>query len=509
MTILIVDDEKYVRDEIRKILEPLTDKFEMTILAAEDGTEGLEKALLMPPHLLITDVQMPHMNGLELAAQIQQFVPDCRTIFLSNYSDKDYLRSAIHLHALEYIDKPVDSGRLLELVESLMEQLNNNIQKLRFHEEQISENVRNAKMLLTQLCSQMIRNKNANLELIRPLCSQYNMEVLFQCAYRCLLFRVSKNQHSEFIFPELEGVQMFPCDYSERGMMILMLYSKDANALNDGCISVFWNKVQYITDITGLAVSPIADDYKEVPIAYQLAQAAFSRLFFSAKSQIIFQQKKAIPRTEPLDEEELKRIISTMDNHEASTRELNALFTFLQTQTNVPVNDIRNYFCLAADYILQYSSKNMLDFHEKYTNNNLYQTVWEAANLDELKKIIFGWKDELTTQNKGEERTIRVTIAYIQKHYSDSGLNLDSLCHFTGYSKSYLCTVFKRMTGISINTYINKCRIDTACHLLMTTDKTLEQIADEVGFANQRYFCQVFKTYMKQTPKKFRKSGGD
>ena len=196
--------------------------------------------------------------------------------------------------------------------------------------------------------------------------------------------------------------------------------------------------------------------------------------------------------------------MSTFSNPHASQKDLDNLFASIQEKANAPVNDIRNYFCRAADLIQQYSSNNLLDFHRKHSNFELYQEVWTAGNLEELRSIVCHWIDELFTQGVGDDRTVRMTTAYIQKNYSDPDLSLDKLCDFTGYSKSYLCTVFKRFTGTSLNAYINKIRIDMACHLLLTTDKTLETIATEVGFSNQGYFGRVFKSIMKQTPKNFR-----
>ncbi len=517
MTILVVDDEQYVRDEVIDLLKKVVNSLcfscegnlktfltKLRIVTASDGASGLEQALLTPPDLLITDVQMPRMNGLELTEQVQKLISSCRTVFMSNYSDKEYLRGAIHLHAVEYIDKPIDPKHFKELITELLKQYSVEFLERKNRESIASENLKNAKLILAKLWSQMLRNKNANLESIRPQCIRYNMEHFFRSAYRCLLFRVSCREYTDFPISAPDGVEMLPCDYSEKGIMILVLYSEKPEALADNMIRSFWASMRRFPQITGLGVGPIAADYREVFRTWQIARSAFNQLFFCSEPQLIFQYQPTAAETNSLNEESLKKILSAFSDPNASQSDLDILFTSLQTKANAPVNDIRNYFCKAAELILQYSAKNLLDFHEKHTNFELYQEVWEAGNLEELSFIVRHWMEELFSQGVGDDRTVRMTTAYIQKNYHNPDLNLDDLCNFTGYSKSYLCTVFKRLTGIGLNTYMNKVRIDAACHLLLHTDKALEEIATEVGFSNQGYFGRVFKSIMQQTPKKFR-----
>ncbi len=342
---------------------------------------------------------------------------------------------------------------------------------------------------------------------IKNILSNINnsMSYLFTSAYRCLLFRTNQYLGTDFAFPTIANVQMLPPDYSEKGIMILILYSDKAEYLNDDCIRTFWESLRRFKQITGLGVGPVAEDYRSVFHTWQIAQAAFNQLFFSSKSQIIFLNHSNDTAAKDLGKEAVNKVFTALSALKLSERELDIFFASLQKQTITPISDIRNYFCMTADLILQYSTENLLDFHKNHTNFELYQEIWATTDLDSLGNIMSDWIAELLNQGVGDDRIVRMTTAYIHKHFNDTSLGLDSLCEYTGYSRSYLSTIFKQLTGTNINTYINKVRIDNACHLLKTTDKPLKDIVTESGFSNQSYFGKLFKSVTGQTPKKFGK----
>ncbi|TLS50949.1 response regulator [Paenibacillus antri] len=107
MRALIVDDEKHTRDSLRQYV-PWSDMGVDTVETAKNGLEALGLAQRCLPDLLLTDIRMPKMNGIELASKIRGMSADCQIIFLSGYADKEYLKEAIHLKAVSYIEKPID-----------------------------------------------------------------------------------------------------------------------------------------------------------------------------------------------------------------------------------------------------------------------------------------------------------------------------------------------------------------------------------------------------------------
>lgn len=121
MKLLIVDDEKLTREGIRDSIARLSLPFD-SILLADDGVHGLETAVSEQPDIVLTDVRMPRMTGVEMAEAILEKNPDTAIIFMSAYSDKEYLKAAIKLKAVRYVEKPLS---LSELDDALAEALLN------------------------------------------------------------------------------------------------------------------------------------------------------------------------------------------------------------------------------------------------------------------------------------------------------------------------------------------------------------------------------------------------
>ena len=123
LSVLLVDDEKMPREVLKNYLP--WDELQITkVTEAEDGQQALELARLHRPDILISDVKMPRMNGLELAAKVREMYPDCQFVFLSGYTDKEYLKGAIKLKAASYVEKPIDLEELTGVLRDIVAELN-------------------------------------------------------------------------------------------------------------------------------------------------------------------------------------------------------------------------------------------------------------------------------------------------------------------------------------------------------------------------------------------------
>lgn len=109
MKLLIAEDEIMAREGIKQLIPPLFD----IVLTAANGLEALELARREEPDVVLCDVRMPRMNGIELASNLRMLLPGVHILFISAYSDKEYLKSAISLQADGYIEKPVNEAELI------------------------------------------------------------------------------------------------------------------------------------------------------------------------------------------------------------------------------------------------------------------------------------------------------------------------------------------------------------------------------------------------------------
>lgn len=148
MKVLIVDDEERTREGIRGVI-PWKEVGISEVYTADDGEDGLRIAKRVKPELVLTDVRMPHLDGISMAFDINKINPRCRFIFISAYCDKEYLKSAIILSAVNYIEKPVEPEELLESIKKSVNLIQEDA-RLREYEEQFA-NVRNDLDLTTTL----------------------------------------------------------------------------------------------------------------------------------------------------------------------------------------------------------------------------------------------------------------------------------------------------------------------------------------------------------------------
>ena len=119
MKLLIVEDEALTRDSLVQVIShsPLKDRYD-ELLTACDGSEGLEMALAHRPEIILTDVRMPSLRGDQMAMEIRKRLPNVCIIFMSGYSDKEYLLSAVKVNADNYLEKPLDIAELLATLEA-------------------------------------------------------------------------------------------------------------------------------------------------------------------------------------------------------------------------------------------------------------------------------------------------------------------------------------------------------------------------------------------------------
>lgn len=121
-TVLIADDEPMPRRVLQEYI-PWSELSVEQVCLATDGAEAVEQARKFRPEIIISDIKMPHLNGLEMAAAVREFLPDCQFIFLSGYSDKEYLKGAIRLKAANYVEKPLNLEEITEAVREITTQL--------------------------------------------------------------------------------------------------------------------------------------------------------------------------------------------------------------------------------------------------------------------------------------------------------------------------------------------------------------------------------------------------
>lgn len=534
MKILIADDEPVTRDGLYSSIDWTALGIE-TVLLAEDGLHALTLAKTHKPDIILSDVRMPRMNGLEMVAALEAVLPDAAVIFMSGYSDKEYLKTAIRLRAVTYVEKPIVEA---ELIEALTEAVELVLSRRRLSTAYSHEQLRYIGQRLTRplrdLSAFFLEAASAGLQLSEdsgcyPLVLRFGQTL-----------RTNGNNRAISADPVPAVVREFflkadiPFCYTDTHAHYLALFI--FSAPNDPYISRLLPELeQYLeTRLQGqllfqLCAGEYASSIESIHEAYTqtviLSQQAFFYHCRLLNEAILNRQSvskhetftaERINRTgsgfsetaaihafrAALDEAVCESALSTLQSIEQSLSHRSLL---LPTQCK----DL--YYRLALEIeAAARRSKQRLRFEDTLRSKTpLLEAIEGCFSLSQLHQYLTEMTQQYfsSIENKtSEELAVYLIKEFIHEHYSEETLSIKQISEHVFLSVSYLCTYFKAQTGQTLNQYITEYRMDRACRLLEDGRIPITDIAARVGYSNSNYFGKGFKKYSGQTPSAYRDS---
>lgn len=525
MTLLLVDDEKYTCDGILSVISNIQNELGLTELySAADGVQGLSLAEKYKPDIILTDIRMPRMDGIAMSHKIREFLPSCCIIFMSGYAEKEYLKSAIKLSAVNYIEKPFPP-------EELENTLFLAVSRCRQQKEQLHSSTQLHHTL--NLSIPALKNKIA-LSVLRPLNSD-SLEELQE--YLQLVYPAFEGQGSFITFlisilPEsgqtaqslqdlIENrLSLSPFPYSFVGVKneaLLVVHAglpekregKPSETEINGLSLLLYDILKSACHFLLAAGIPVSH-FLQLYSSYQTASICLQHSFFKEKNSLLFYSEQDNNRILPLSEEMLHAFEKELKNHDkaACLSWLSKTVETLQRHDGTLVSSVKNFFvraCLCL-YQLDRLSKNHA-FCEGTTPELIQDTIWNMAFLMEieqyLREKINNYFDINAEQYALNPVAYRIK-QYIEEHYCEEMLSLTVLSDHFSISESYLCVIFKKTFDITINQYIINLRMARAKQYLTESNMKIKEIAERVGYRDCNYFIRLFKKTYQITPSDIR-----
>lgn len=519
MKLLIADDEYAIREGLRDTVDWI-DLGITSVKTAKNGLEALHIIQNFIPDILLTDIRMPGMDGLELAAQVSAAYPHIKIMLLSGYADFSYARQAISLGVKEYFIKPVHIDELSDRTKALVTEIIN-LRKNSF--STINETVpgfNDMMSLLTASASSVpytksILNKNgfkwmaANIlagliEISLPK-AIYTDCYEYICIEPAVLENELKLSGYEYIllYMENEKKYIYIINYeSTDNYMEIMLKIHDMAE----SIAQKYNAVVTLSS---------SSSYKRYELKKACQDAAYTMKyqFFIGKGIVLdsphFKRKHFDNPVPPAT-------IKTSLLHairDANTEECLTLFKPLfQSYRFGNISHIK----LIKEYCLELVTI-LTNEISKNTNNAVKENILRMgyiihiqnfSTLEEyIQQVELFYCDiidilRLSQTSKSKWLTLKVK-EYIDSSYQES-LTVQSIAAYVNRNANYLCHIFNSIEGISITEYINKKRIEKAKDLLIKTSLMSYEIGERAGFENYRYFTQIFKKYTNESPTSYR-----
>lgn len=500
ISLYIVEDEKISRESIKKNIA--WEEYGIKLLGdAPDGDIALPEILEKKPDILLTDIKMPFMDGLELSKLVKKKQPSIKIILLSGYNEFDYARQAISIGINEYLLKPVSSADILNSVnkvkqeiETLRQNKMEQEQRQTFHQDTMHQ------LFFNGLFSGYLSSASQIIEHAEQLGIS-----LYSHIYQVLILHIEidkgllrAEEQRIFLTPPISVLPF--CLLSEEIAYILQSDDREQlvylrNDLENWIIKQAALQNLRIKLKWGAAVSRVTDICK----SYQSANVSRLHLGEEESSQFsISIAFKGEDLLEFLRTGKISMIESFWLNYNlAVDRALSSLIyrSYLYTE----VFFVSNQFAKEIGIDLPAS----LTKFEKIENIAIENDTIENFNkfVYDLCSQLMNQRDEL---NKGHSPHISLKAkSYIEKNYADPDLSLGKVAGAIHISPNYLSTLFKEKIGQNFSEYLADVRIRQAEKLLVTTDLSVTEIASRVGYQNINYFSMIFKKITNMSPSKY------
>lgn len=523
-SILLVDDESVDLEWLSRRIAGRHDRLDIAG-AVNSAFSALEVLRERPVDVLVSDIRMPVMTGLELAARAREIRPQLHVVFVSGYKDFEYAKQAIKVSACAYLLKPVDDRELHETLSQLVARLDAE----RRTAEGAVQPLQGALPLIEKELVLSWLEGTASPELepyavsaLDPFDRGCGLSValleLDDLEWR--LNHLDEEVRAAMLLNVYEAVQSwvgresaFYCMRDKRHRIVLIAACGKERLAELAGEWLRRIREQFPPLTATIALGGAARRTSELPTVYKRALAALKEKLFLGKDRLIL--PSAVGLRSDVEEADLDgaaeatfrdmlqyRLVSVDERLEELFRQLRR-YEHKETIINVLVHFISR-----------------LHLHCEQWNENLYELLrWEYGSLDALyrfetiqdmnswlRRACFELSELLYRKQQRQNRKIIGAIAAFVEERLETRVTLKQAADHFGFSPNYLGQLFKEETGEHFSDYVTRARMRRACELLLDPCLKVYEIADRIGYRNTLYFNRQFKMYVGLTPGAYRKA---
>ena len=500
--ILIADDERIERQGIRSLLE--RKDYNLEILEAGNGKEALEIARSQKPDILLSDIKMPFMTGLELIEKVRQFDSEMAIIIFSGYSDFEYARLAIKYGVLGYVLKPVNPSEFYNVIDKTLIAID--------EKKQTEVLMQRNQDFLEQFYLQKYLN-TGRLDIKAEAMATLDVFWWEQIRQMILIETATDffEEHAEDFETELAAELKLPFHYLNLSATSSLLFFDDKVKVDyavlgqhiHGFIKDHMNAECYVA-----VSSTITSDFNMAD-AYQEVEILMENRFYRSDMWVY------MPDINWEGKDNYDVVVDLLEKMENDVRlrDLTHLWEHFrkfaaQKQQGGKFSHI--FMKFSCSNIVKEMYKDMNFSSDKCADaiEKLYQCTTVQEIIDILEQNIQLYEDTMFSNQSGARSDVEKVKSYVYEHYADE-LSVEILGKGVYLSPGYMSYIFKKETGEGLTHFIREFRLEKAKELLCTTNKKIVQICKETGFTNASYFCKSFREYYGCSPEKFRKTAGN
>lgn len=531
--VLLVDDEILVRDAIRENIN--WNKIGCELVGdCQNGQEAAEFVKKNPVDIVLTDICMPYMDGMELSHFLHDNYPDIVIVIFSGFGEFEYAKKAIQYNVSEYLLKPITAMELTGVLEKMKEKVDQKKQEKQRMDNltKASESYRkNALMIRSKAiealvtCSQDIQTSLNQLEEmeIELNAREYRVAVfdidIYSGMYQLDMEKQQESALMAFVLfnvgDEIVSRENAGLAYQEGNNRVCVLFYGDHEQAGEQVIRMCREIQQKVKEVIGMEVSVCVGTRvkhpEELILSYNNASSALQHRYLLGGELLLDMEKttsgQSISIYESLDEltealkagkkESMDLVLAKLEAEiKGAMVEKSRACLYLQQI----IRAIRNVY-----EIVDGDSEKNLQKQEELLHSVAEQKSFQKA-IELVKEYAQRTFEELMNLNSSSgQRQAIMAMDYIQNNYMDPDLSLNSLCSYLCISTSHFSTIFKEVTGETFMEVLIRTRMQKAKELLENTTMKNYEIAEKVGFSDPHYFGISFKKMTGKTPTEYAK----
>lgn len=528
--VMIVDDEPVIKQGLLCFVnwEALDCQ---VVCDAQNGIEAIEKLEAHPVDIVITDVKMPGMGGLELSKFIHENYPSIKVIILTAFADFSYAQSAIKYGVVDFVIKTNPTEKIPDAIckaKALITQEKELDEKLKFMEQRANTRISEVR---EKYFKDVFNGIIANDKILQSKLTELEIKIE---NYFVVLFDIHNvSSQSSVISPE--DYNKFIKSVNNLLSMVFKSYPHYTVAINRNLLAAIisfksnnvpvctqtllmtCNEILSMADsfmrfTISIGISQMQQNIQALPFAYQQAKDALKGGFYNDNHVSVF-----MPYTPPAPSstnqphyfaEEIVSSLQLKNSSEAVLR-LNKLLEEYRINKE-PIENIKVSCMLIASYCYR-----LLTIHKLFapeladSEPEIYKQIQSSRNIQNLQSIVIQLIESIAQVMESNDNKFSYLIQETQKYIRDNfskNISLQSIADHIHVNSSYLSRLYKKETGESIVDAINKYRIDNAKKLLKDPGNKVFEVACAVGIEDPAYFTHVFSKYTGMSPKEYKVS---
>lgn len=531
--VLVVDDEEIIRTGIVNHIKKRSPNLQV-IGEAENGMQALELCQDTEPEIVITDVLMPEMDGIQFIRELRKRYSDVHVIFISGHDEFTYAQSAMRLGVTDYLLKPFLPEKLektlLKVKENLDKQKNffNNMKNLQNRLEESMPIVRERfyiDMVSNQLTMEDIEYKSSflNLELFA---NYYTVAILKVNKSKVVRSKeISKEELIQFFLMDTVG-QLFSSDIKtfvfgnsdhQLGIIICGNYNKKHQffqSMNNSLSKLIESMAEHYNVVIYASIGKIYDNILKMPLAYNEAEEAMDYSFASEASTVIHYDEIFLSGTKTYEKPSklLKDVIlyTKIGYQKQAMEKIEAIFEYYKQNCVIEPNFIKTdviEVVLGMQKYIEESKGNNCFLYQQ--NMSPYEQIQNTDALTELQDLLKHFAKltikEVKQIKEGQSTSIIEKLKSISlDNISNKEFNLDYAAAILYISPNYLRQLFKQQTGETFVEYLTAQRMKKAAELISDPSIKISEVSEQVGYGSQSYFSKCFKKFFRVTPSEYR-----